>query len=59
MQRKICDVLPNIRFELFEGSGHVVYLERKEEFFPMLRAFMAAKSLGFEPQDDPRSAVVA
>jgi pimeloyl-ACP methyl ester carboxylesterase len=59
MQRKICDVLANTRFELLEGSGHVVYLERKDEFFPMLRAFMAARSLSFEPQDDPRAAVVA
>ena len=47
MQRKICDVLPETRFELLEGAGHVVYLERKDEFFPMLRAFMAAKSLDF------------
>ena len=48
MQRKITDLLPETRFELLEGSGHVVYLERKDEFFPILRAFLAAKSLEFE-----------
>ncbi len=47
MQRKISCVLPETRFELLEGSGHVVYLEKKDEFFPLLKAFMAAKSLEF------------
>ena len=31
-----------------EGAGHVLYLERKDIFFPMLRAFMNAKSTSFE-----------
>jgi pimeloyl-ACP methyl ester carboxylesterase len=47
-QKKMLDVFPDIRFELVEGAGHVLYLERKEIFFPMLRAFMEAKSTDFE-----------
>ena len=35
------------RFELVEGSGHVVYLERPDEFFGLLRRFIAARSLDF------------
>ena len=48
VQVKMTDVIPNTRFELLEDSGHVVHLERKDEFFPLLRAFMKAKSLDFE-----------
>ena len=48
MQRKIAGILPEARFDVLEGAGHVVYLERKDEFFPILRAFMAAKRLDFE-----------
>ncbi len=47
-QKKMLDVFPDIRFELVEGAGHVLYLERKDVFFPMLRAFMKAKSTEFE-----------
>ena len=47
-QKQMLDVFPDIRFELIEGAGHVLYLERKEVFFPMLRAFMKEKSTGFE-----------
>ncbi len=47
VQRKMTGVLPESRFELLEGSGHVVYLERKDEFFSVLRAFMVAKSTDF------------
>jgi pimeloyl-ACP methyl ester carboxylesterase len=46
-QRKILDILPSTRFELIEGSGHVAYLERPDEFFGLLRRFIAAKSLDF------------
>ena len=29
-------------------SGHVVYIERPDIFFPALKRFMAAKSVDFE-----------
>ena len=51
-QRKIYDMLPNTRWEEVPDCGHVVYLEKPKEFFGMIRAFMAAKSLGFEV-DEP------
>jgi pimeloyl-ACP methyl ester carboxylesterase len=47
-QKKMLDIFPDIRFELIEGAGHVLYLEKKEIFFPMLKAFMRAKSTEFE-----------
>ncbi|MGB5295617.1 MAG: alpha/beta hydrolase [Thermoanaerobaculia bacterium] len=47
-QEKLLDVFPDIRYLLVEGAGHVVYLERPEIFFPVLRAFMKAKSTDFE-----------
>ena len=47
-QKKMLDVFPDIRFELVEGAGHVVYLEKKDVFFPMLKAFMRAKATDFE-----------
>jgi 3-oxoadipate enol-lactonase len=47
-QKKICGILPNSRWIEIEGAGHVVYLERPDVFFPMLRAFMAAGSVEFE-----------
>jgi 3-oxoadipate enol-lactonase len=46
-QRKILDVFPDIRFELVEGAGHVLYLERREVFFPLLKAFLRAKATDF------------
>jgi len=46
-QRQICDVLPDVRFEIVEGAGHVVYLERREVFFPILKAFARARSTDF------------
>ena len=46
-QRKIFDILPNTRWEAIPGCGHVVYLEKPKEFFGMIRAFMAARSLDF------------
>jgi 3-oxoadipate enol-lactonase len=49
-QRKIFELLPNTRWEEVPGCGHVVYLEKPKQFFGMIRAFMAAKSLGFEYQ---------
>ena len=47
-QRKIASILPDTRFEIVEGSGHVVYLEKRDLFFPALKAFMKAKSTSFE-----------
>jgi pimeloyl-ACP methyl ester carboxylesterase len=46
-QRQICDVLPDTRFEVLEGAGHVVYLERREAFFTILKAFLRTRSTDF------------
>ena len=46
-QRKLCDIFTNSRWELLAGSGHVVYLERPDLFFPLLKRFMKAKSVEF------------
>ena len=43
-QSKLADVLPNSRFELIEGSGHVVYLERRAAFFARVRRFLRTRS---------------
>jgi pimeloyl-ACP methyl ester carboxylesterase len=47
-QDKLADVFPNSRYELVPESGHVVYIERPDIFFPALKRFMAAKSVKFE-----------
>lgn len=47
-QEKLADIFPNSRYELVPESGHVVYIERPDVFFPALKAFMAAKSVDFE-----------
>jgi pimeloyl-ACP methyl ester carboxylesterase len=47
MQRKIADILPDTRWHPIEGSGHVVYLEKPDVFWPTLRAFMTAKRTDF------------
>ncbi|HUO87251.1 MAG TPA: alpha/beta hydrolase [Thermoanaerobaculia bacterium] len=46
-QRQIREVLPDLRWEVLAGAGHVVYLERREAFFSILRAFVGARSTGF------------
>lgn len=43
VQQKICRILPHTRWNPITGSGHVVYLEKPEVFWPALRAFMAAR----------------
>jgi 3-oxoadipate enol-lactonase len=43
VQRKIADVIPHSRYEEIEGSGHVVYLERPDLFWPRLRRFFRSK----------------
>jgi pimeloyl-ACP methyl ester carboxylesterase len=47
-QEKLAGIFRNSRYELVPESGHVVYIERPEVFFPALKAFMAAKSVDFE-----------
>jgi pimeloyl-ACP methyl ester carboxylesterase len=48
VQRKLCDILPNVRFELVADSGHVVYIEKPAVFFGNLKRFAKARSLDFE-----------
>jgi 3-oxoadipate enol-lactonase len=48
VQRKLCGILPNHRFELVGDSGHCVYIEQPDAFFGNLKRFAAAQSLGFE-----------
>ena len=47
-QRKLLDILPNARQIMVPESGHLVYLERPDLFWPAVRAFLAAKSVDFE-----------
>ena len=47
VQRKICDILPNVRYELVADSGHVVYIEKPEAFFGNLKRFAQARSVNF------------
>jgi pimeloyl-ACP methyl ester carboxylesterase len=42
-QAKLARHLPGARFELVPESGHVVYLERRDLFFPRLRRFLASR----------------
>lgn len=42
-QAKLADIFPNSRYELVPEAGHVVYLERRELFFPRLRRFFVAR----------------
>lgn len=43
-QAKLAEIFPNSRFELLPEAGHVVYLERRDLFFPRLRRFLAARN---------------
>ncbi len=53
-QEKLAGIFPVSRYELVPESGHVVYIERPDVFFPALKAFMRAKSIDFEmPAGDP------
>ena len=47
-QERIRYILPNTRWELVEGSGHVVYIERPDVFFPAIKTFARTKRLDFE-----------
>jgi Predicted hydrolases or acyltransferases (alpha/beta hydrolase superfamily) len=46
-QRKIIEVFPNSRWLPIPEAGHVAYLEKPDIFFPTLKAFLRAKSIGF------------
>lgn len=46
-QRQICEVFPDCRFEVLPGAGHVVYLEERERFFAVLKAFLRARATDF------------
>ncbi|MDX9733408.1 MAG: alpha/beta hydrolase [Thermoanaerobaculia bacterium] len=47
VQRKLLSVFRDARWEPIEGSGHVVYLEKPDAFFGVLRRFLAAKSTSY------------
>ncbi|MHB8797272.1 MAG: alpha/beta fold hydrolase [Thermoanaerobaculia bacterium] len=47
VQKKLLSVFPDARWEPIEGSGHVVYLEKPDAFFGVLRRFLEAKSTSF------------
>ncbi|MCX6032628.1 MAG: alpha/beta hydrolase [Chloroflexi bacterium] len=42
-QAKLLDILPNARQIILPGSGHMVYMERPDIFWPTLRSFFAEK----------------
>ena len=42
-QAKIAGVFPNSRYEQIPDAGHVVYLERRDLFFPRLRRFLETR----------------
>lgn len=44
VQRKIAAILPNAAYEEVPGSGHVVYLERPDLFWPRLLRFARTRS---------------
>jgi pimeloyl-ACP methyl ester carboxylesterase len=47
VQKKLLGVFADARWEPIEGSGHVVYLEKPDAFFEILRRFLEAKSTRF------------
>ncbi len=42
-QAKLAEIFPNSHYELLPEAGHVVYLERRDLFFPRLLRFLAAR----------------
>ncbi len=42
-QRKILSVIPHARYEEIAGAGHVVYLEKPEVYWPLLRRFLGGE----------------
>jgi len=47
VQKKLLSVFRDARWEPIEGSGHVVYLEKPDAFFGVLRKFLSSKSTSF------------
>ncbi len=47
-QEKLAEIFPNSRYELVPESGHVVYIERPDIFFPAIREFMHTKTVDFD-----------
>ena len=47
VQMKICDLLPDARWEPIARSGHVVYLEQPDAFWGTLRRFVKAHHTKF------------
>ncbi len=45
-QAKLAEIFPHSRFELVPEAGHVVYLERRDLFFPRLRRFLRSRAPG-------------
>ena len=48
-QKRILDIVPDSRWLEIPGAGHVVYLEKPDQFFGSLRRFFERKTLDFEP----------
>ncbi|NOY22347.1 MAG: alpha/beta hydrolase [Acidobacteria bacterium] len=46
-QKKLLNIFPQSRWETIPESGHVVYLERADLFFPMVKRFMKAGDVRF------------
>jgi len=46
-QKKLLDIFPRSRWKTIPESGHVVYLERPDLFFPMVKRFMRARDVQF------------
>jgi len=44
-QKKMLDVFPNSRWAPIAGAGHVVYIEKPEAFWGLLKQFARAKAL--------------
>jgi 3-oxoadipate enol-lactonase len=57
-QRGLLDVFPNSRMELISGCGHVAYMESPNEFFGIMKLFMAAKDVDFEIPSELAKALV-
>ena len=53
-QRKLLDILPNARQIMVPESGHLTYLERPDIFWPTVKAFFGAKSIGFQALEGGR-----
>lgn len=43
-ERKIIDIIPEARWKLIPDAGHVVYLEKPDEFFGSLIDFIQGKA---------------